>query len=386
MFDNAAAFNILLVVGIDSVGIARFPRILHDAGCRITLFAPRGLAVERSRYLARHEVCPAAHDALAGYLRAYLAERGHEYHHIIIGDESTLAAVAGYRGEPWLDGWFPVDHRGHAIDVMLSKSEFQQAATEAGLLMPQFLRCSSFAEVEGMARTMGYPVMLKSAHGCSGSGVRKVATDAELSTAYELLGAGNEALVVQQYLAGPIGSTDVLFDHGIPVCWQSSYSRLCWPTPLASSCAREVMDHRDVEPMLAGVGVLSGFHGFAGVDWIHDAQSDRLHLIELNPRPTPSYHLDTLSGVSFARSLHAMLGGSRLIGKPRSTQGPAPFIYLFPQSLYRAISERELSCLLGCWPDAPWRDPGLMAAYLRRVFTHFLPMHWRQAAKRLLRR
>ncbi|WP_228719873.1 hypothetical protein [Methylococcus geothermalis] len=139
--------------------------------------------------------------------------------------------------------------------------------------------------------------------------------------------------------------------------------------------------------LFAGVGALCGFHGFAGVDWMHDTDKDRVYLIEFNPRPTPTYHLDAHSRVSFARSFRAMLEGARRIGCPDpSAAACGSVIHLFPQSLYRAVSERDLNSLLRCWSDAPWSDPLLMAAYLRRVFTHFLPMRWRQAVKRLLRR
>jgi phosphoribosylamine-glycine ligase len=230
-------FEVLLVVGIDAIGIARFPRLLHDAGCRVTLLAPPGLAVARSRYVASHVATAARPEALAGQLEAFLAERN--FHHIIIGDEPTLMAVARHRGEAWLDGWFPVDHRSDAVEVILSKSVFQQAAGAAGLTIPKSEICTGFAEVEAAVRAMGYPVMLKSPCGCSGSGVRKVAGEAELKAAFELLDEGNGVMLVQQFVDGRVGSCDVLFDRGVPVCWQSWYSRLCWPTPLASSCARE---------------------------------------------------------------------------------------------------------------------------------------------------
>ncbi|WP_333688039.1 ATP-grasp domain-containing protein [Methylococcus capsulatus] len=378
-------FDILLVVGIDAVGIARFPRILHDAGCRVTLLAPPGLAVARSRYVSRHVATAAGPEALPRQLQTLLAER--HFHHVIVGDEPTLTVIARHRGEAWLDGWFPVDHRSDAVEVILSKSAFQRAADAAGLTTPKSEVRTGLAGLEAAARAMGYPVMLKKSHGCSGSGVRKVAGEAELGAAFELLNEGNGTLLIQQFLDGRVGSSDVLFDRGVPVCWQSWYSRQCWPTPLASSCVREAMVHREIGPMLAGVGALSGFHGFAGVDWVHDTERDRIYLIEFNPRPTPTYHLDVLSGVRFADSFHAILAGTRSAGcREPSAAACGRVVYLFPQSLYRAIAECDLDSLWRCWSDAPWSDPVLMAAHLRRVLTHFLPVRWRQAVKRLLGR
>nr|WP_232470687.1 ATP-grasp domain-containing protein [Methylococcus sp. BF19-07] len=374
----------MLVVGIDAVGIARFPRLLHDAGCRVTLLAPHGLAVARSRFVTRHVVTAAEPEALTGRLRTLLTER--HFHHVIVGDEPTLTVIARHRGEAWLDGWFPVEHRSSdAVEVILSKSAFQRAAGAAGLTIPKFEVCTGLAEVKAAARVLGYPVMLKSPYGSSGSGVRKVAGEAELEAVFHLLDEGNGVMLVQQFVDGQVGSSDVLFDRGVPVCWHSWYSRLCWPRPMASSCAREAMVHRDIGPMLAGVGALSGFRGFAGVDWIHDVERNRVYLIEFNPRPTPTYHLDVHSGVRFADAFRAMLAGTRGAGcREPSAAACGRVIHLFPQSLYRAVSERDLDSLLRCWSDAPWSDPVLMAAHLRRVFTHFLPMRWRRAVKRLL--
>ena len=379
-------YEVLLVAGIDSIGLARFPYLLHSAGCRVTLLAPPGLAVISSRYVARH--LPASHDpqARALELQALLAAQDRSYTRVIIGDEATLIALAEYRGQAWLDGWFPVDHRSAAVEVMLSKVAFQQAAMSFGLRMPFARLCRDRAELEAAVRQAGYPVMLKAAHGLSGSGVYKVCESSEFEAAYTDLAPAGEPLLVQHYCEGELGSTDVLFDHGVPVCWQSSYSRRCWPTPLASSSARKLMQHPDIETLLSGVGQITGFNGFAGVDWIHDAASDHLYLLELNPRPTPSYHLDRHFGISFSRSLNQLLSGQHKVSRPRPVPLPAPLIGLFPQSLYWAAGERDWRCGLLCWSDAPWRDPKLVGAYLRRVTTHFLPGHWRQQVRRWLRR
>jgi hypothetical protein len=299
---------------------------------------------------------------------------------VIIGDEPTLIALAEHRGQAWLDGWFPVDHRSKAIDVTLSKLAFQQAATNAGLHMPLTRLCQGFSEVETAVRLAGYPVMLKASVGLSGSGVQKVYESSELKSAYVQLVPANQPLLVQHFCEGRLGSTDVLFDHGVPVCWQSSYSLRCWPMPLASSSARELMQHPDIEAMLSGVGKITGFHGFAGVDWIHEPH--HLYLLEINPRPTPTYHLDRYFGVSFSQSFKQLLSGQPNITPPKPVRQPEPMIRLFPQSLFWAISEHDWGSLFLCWNDAPWNDPALLGAYLRRVLTHYLPDRWRETARR----
>ncbi len=385
MPNQRTSFEVLLIAGIDAVSLARFPFLLHSADCRVTLLAPPGLAVIRSRYVARHIPTSTEPQVRALHLKDVLSTQSKPFSLVIVGDEPTLNALAEHRGQAWLDDWFPVDHRSAALELMLSKLAFQKAAIDAGLRMPFSTLCQDWAEVEATVHRAGYPVMLKAAYSLSGSGVQKVCEMGELESAYAKLTRVEQPVLIQSFCEGELGSTDVLFDHGVPVCWQSSYSRRCWPTPLASSSAREPMQHPSIEAMLSGVGQMTGFHGFAGIDWIHDKTADHIYLLELNPRPTPSFHLDRYSGVSFSRSLNQLLSGRRNVTRTMQIPQPASLIGLFPQNLYWAISERDWRSFILCWNDAPWHDPGLLAAYFRRVLTHFLPEHWRQKARRWLR-
>jgi predicted ATP-grasp superfamily ATP-dependent carboligase len=353
------------------------------------LLAPPGLAVLKSRYVDRHLSSSYHPQQRAVDLQNLLSTQKSAFDWVIIGDEPTLAAVAEYQGQDWLDGWFPVDHRSSAdIDAMLCKRAFYEVAAPAGLRMPFSSICQGWDQVLAAVESAGYPVMLKAGVGMSGSGVFKVHDDAELEPAYAALIEMDSTMLVQRFHHGQVGSTDVLFDHGLPVCWQSSYSLMCWPTPLASSSARQFVLHPDVIDILTKVGQVTGFHGFAGVDWIQDRESGHLYVLEINPRPTPSYHLDRYSGVSFSSSLNRLLSAQRQ-SVEQATQQPVQqsgLIRLFPQNLYWSLSERNLPGFLHCWRDAPWHDPLLLCAYLRRVLTHYLPRYWLQKLKSWLRK
>ena len=146
------------------------------------------------------------------------------------------------------------------------------------------------------------------------------------------------------------------------------------------------MQHPDIEHIISEVGRITGFHGFAAMDWIHETSSDRISLLEINPRITATYHLDKYSGISFSRSFNQLLSGQRTITPPKPVSQPAPLIRMFPQSLYWGIDNRNLRAFILCWSDAQWYDPLLFAAYLRRVLTHYMPQRWRDTLKRYLRK
>ncbi|MCX7066282.1 MAG: ATP-grasp domain-containing protein [Methylococcales bacterium] len=375
-------YEVLVIAGIDTIGLARFPHLLYEAGCRVTLLSPPGFAVNRSRFVARHLHTSKKLEESVLHLKEVLSTQTPPFARVIIGDEPTLVAVAKHHGEDWLDGWFPVDHRSNALETILSKHAFYHEMVSAGLYMPFSKLCQGWKEVEEAVKSAGYPIILKAQQGCAGSAVHKVHDSSELEPCYNDLATTEEPLLVQQFCEGALGGSGVLFDHGVPVCWQSSYKYECWPTPLSASSSRIMMQHPDIDHIISELGRITGFHGFASLDWMHETSSDRICLLEMNPRPIPSYHLDQYAGVSFSRSFNQLLSGQRTITPPKPVSQPAPLLRMFPQNLYWGIDNRNLRALILCWGDAPWYDPLLFAAYLRRVLTHYIPKHWRDALKR----
>jgi hypothetical protein len=138
---------------------------------------------------------------------------------------------------------------------------------------------------------------------------------------------------------------------------------------LSPSCVREITDHRDVTRLAHGIGAFTAFSGFVGIDWIHDQEHDRLVLIELNPRPTPG--LQPRAGVDFALALRSVLEGNPVEQQPDPSCHDT--LWMFPQSIHRAIDDRDPRGILRAFRDAPLDDPRLAASALRRVVTHYLP-------------
>ena len=379
-------YEVLLIASIDTISLVRFTRLLYEAGCRVTLLSPHGFAVNRSRFVARHLPTSKTPEDCVQHLKEVLSTQPPPFAQVIIGDEPILVALAEHHGEAWLDGWFPVDHRSNALETILSKHTFYHEMVSAGLYMPYSKLCQGWTEVEEAVKRAGYPVIMKAQQGCAGSAVHKVHDSSELEPCYNDLATTDGLLLVQQFCVGALGSTGVLFDHGVPVCWESSYKHECWPTPLSASSSRIMMQHPDIEHIISEVGRITGFHGFVGMDWIHETSSDRICLLEMNPRPISHYHLDRYAGVSFSRSFNQLLSGQRTITPPKPVSQPATLIRMFPQNLYWGIDNRNLRALILCWGDAPWNDPMLLAAYLRRGVTHYIPKHWRETIKRYVRK
>jgi hypothetical protein len=88
--------------------------------------------------------------------------------------------------------------------------------------------------------------------------------------------------------------------------------------------------------------------------------------------------------VDFARAFRELLaGGPVTVQRPRQPDPKRALVYQFPQYCYRAIGDRAWLRLIRALPDAPWDDPWLVAALVRRVLTHFLPASLRALLRQL---
>lgn len=381
-----------MVAEEDLTGLARLPRVLRRAGCRVSLIAGRNMLVSKTRFVDHHIASPGKLYELVETLKKHLNENPNFYKWVILADETVIRELSKNPAEEWLKTCFPVEPGSSAMRLINSKTDFNQAAQEMGLPVPYFKPCLSLESAESVAEKIGYPVILKDPYGSCGLGVRVVPAASELAYAYQLFSDSKNPIVVQEFVSGKVGSTDVLYNHGKPVCWISTYSKKTLPKIIGMSCVREVMDHPEIENLLGGVGELTGFHGLGGVDWIHVAETNELKLVELNPRPTPGYHFGYRVGVDFSLAIREMLDGSSSIQRPQQPDhGSRTTIYMFPQDVYRIITDHTLFSLLRWLPglpssrDLPLDDPYLLLTNLWRLSMRFL-IETKKVFKRLFNR
>src|SRR5207248_1425247 len=120
-----------------------------------------------------------------------------------------------------------------------------------------------------------------------------------------------------------------LFDHGTLICWLAASIHRPWPGPYGPASVREIVSRPQLETVLERIGRITGYHGLCGIDLIQDAR-DQLLVLELNARPTNGYHPGRVVGVDFAKSIRAMLPGTRYVQRPQLGRGRPPAVYLFP--------------------------------------------------------
>jgi predicted ATP-grasp superfamily ATP-dependent carboligase len=361
--------QVLLVASIDAVGIARLPSLFSGAGYEVFLLGSDHMAVSKSRFVSHRISCPRGVNVTAAALRGHLVTHPNTYDSVVIADEPTLLAVLQDDSNEWLKGWCPVPITHQHIQRLQSKAHFLLDSREAGIKTPRFEVCVDETQLRAAVGRMGFPLFVKGAQGFAGSGLLFARTSADLEGQLTKVEFGAPVLVEEE-IAGDTGSIPVIYDRGNPICWFAYRMKHTWPTRFSSACTVAISDHREVESLVRNVGRLTEFHGLCGIDWMTDGLTGRIVLLEFNPRPLPTAYLGPYAGVDFSKALQT-IGSAECVVQMPDRSGAV--IDMFPQALYYSLEHRELGRTLRAFHDAPWSDPLLTAAHLRRVITHHIP-------------
>ena len=328
------------------------------------------MAVSKSRFIAHRISCRRGSAATALATREHLHIEGNQYNSVVIADEPTLLALLEGNSGEWLKGWFPVPLSPQYIRRIRSKVDFLIDCREAGILTPQFEVCTDESQLRAAIEHVGFPLFIKSARGFAGSGLLFAATPADLKGQMDKV-TFDEPVLVQAEIAGDTGSIPVLYDRGRPVCWFAYRMKFTWPTRFSSACTVAISARAGIAELVRAVGNLTGFNGLCGLDWMWDRTTDRIVLLEFNPRPLPTAYLGHYAGVDFSKALRTIGLSDGVIQAPDRS---GTVIDMFPQALYYSFQHRELRRFSRALRDAPWNDPGLVAAHFRRFITHQIPV------------
>lgn len=352
--------KILLATAAAWIGVSRVPRILAEAGGRVSLLShPRRFAA-RSRHVAELHPAPLDVPGALDALKRLLAERPFDW--VILGDDEILRAAMKDRAA-WPERWYPA---GDAAELLVSKAAFARAMGRSGIPFPASEVAVGPAEARAAAGRIGLPVIVKPDASTGGVGLFRAHAPADLARVPE-----GAVVVVQRFVEGDVGSTAFLLREGRPLCWMSAFKHRVHPAPFGPSSVRRYVHLPAAEELLAALGALLPMTGLCGVDWILPRGSPEPLLLELNGRPTPWLHLHRPFGVDLPRAIRSMLEGTPEVVRPPAEARRA-VVRMFPQDAIRALDEGDwrglLSGLFACG-DAPLGEPMLfygLAKYLLR--------------------
>ena len=359
---------LLLVVQPSALGAARLPRLLHDSGCRVTLFAVRDAVAARAGCLDQHIPAPVSREEYFAALGGHLGREGVRYDWVLPATDADVRGLYARRAEPWAACCFPADPTSPDAEAVFSKAAFGRVMERLGVPVPRARIAEELDTALAAAREIGFPLIIKPLAGSAGAGTTRVADEAELCRAFAGV-AEHGSVLVQRYVEGMVGSAQVVFNRGEVRAWASSYKLLTWPGPYSPSSCRLFRTIPALEPHLARIGAAFRLHGLMGLDFMEEAATGEVSFLELNPRPGAIAHTCRVAGADVRGPLHDLASGMPGTGIVRQS-GTDLVLPLFPQDLLRGVREADwlsLSRWLWTpdeWRDVPWREPRLLARHL----------------------
>jgi len=274
---------------------------------------------------------------------------------------------------------------------MLRKQRINEIAGGLGIAVPRQRAITLPREADAFAREVGYPIVLKkeNTHGGMGvllcrnaaetvtnvfrlraigiprRGIAKygVGTLAHIAPLRSLLGAWRgQPLIAQEYVQGTPAFRTFVAREGRVLAGHSAVAERVNPAPFGSSTVVRFVDNPNMARAVAALAEAVGITGFAGVDFILEARSNRAVLLELNARVTPTNHLGSLLGTDLCAALMAELTDDREIAsaRPPNALPVLRTVALFPSELMRDAASEYL---VSAYHDIPEDEPELIAAW-----------------------
>lgn len=371
---------LIVTMGTDAVAPARMPRELKRAGFDVTLLAPRDSFAAHTAFADRIGHFPDA-VTLYQWVQALLgAMRAAPPALILPGDEVALRTLMRLVLDP-PTGLLPQTRDEIAIAVRRSlgdaatwidsidKSRLFDVARGARVSIAEGDVADSEDAAVAVARSLGYPVILRPSIGSGGQGTARCDSDASVRTAMRVAprtdaGLPGAALryVVQRFIDGRIVNRASVAWNGDEVAGITRGRLETHSGPFGPASVVEFVGAPAVRDAMRRLCGVLDLHGLVGGQFMLDPRTGSPLLIEMHRRMLPATHSGSIVGVDLAGALHAGLAGRKWEGPVDLPQGPGLRLALFPQECYRDPGSRWLRMLPS---DAPWDDPKLFAAMLR---------------------
>lgn len=327
-------------------------RSLGRAGHHVTAadWHPHSLGFY-SRFARARWVCPSLQSGSEAFVAALAAWlRRHPHDAVLPLYEEALALS---KHAHLLDGLarLPLHDYGAMLRFHDKRTAYEFAAAH-GVPVPPWRLVYGGDTVD-----LPFPIVLKVPQSSSAVGVQKVSSRDGVTAARRRLLADHDLpadapLIAQQFVAARQLCTLSFAFHGRPK-GTLVYRNLCeFPDRGGAGIARENLRHaaieRHVDTLLRG----SGWHGIIGFDFLEDAATGAVLLIDANPRPTPGLFLAQRCGLDLvAMALSA--------GEPAAASG------------LRTGLRTRIDPLVACWCLSRllprrrwWRDLGRALSFL----------------------
>ncbi len=366
-------------------GISRLPSGLSRHGIKVFALCPENSFIAKTKFLSSallYKTFTYSRSKII-YLRIIHAIKHFKPDFIIPGDEDTLLALQNVANLCQSFGLFkdvknvirqslPSAEFDHLV---LSKSDLQTKCVEWGVRTPKNKIVKNLDEALLVAKEFQYPVVIKHDSGYGGSGVVICDNENELKTHFDKIEnisllskikaeikdlffvsilRPNGLISIQEFIKGEIGQSPFCAFNGEVIATNPMKRLHTYPGKTGPASVSEGIEDSDIINFVKIIAKNLNYNGFGSVEYMIDEKTKKLHVIELNPRPTPTCHIPSPYVTNDLSEAFAF--GLRKI--PFKQKVYSPFtIAMFPGEKKR---DSKSPFLTSSYHDIPVNDPELL--------------------------
>lgn len=212
-----------------------------------------------------------------------------------------------------------------AITHAHNKHAMRSYAAKANVRMPKTLAPDSLKDASRMLETLDGPVVIKPRVACNAHGQKIVLDPKKAAWEYDQVvkkyGLEDQLPLVQQYIKGTFISTVNLAVNG-EVKGNVVFRALrTVPTSGGTSSYRATVSSPEAELFDARLIKHFNWTGFISFDYMEDAETGKLYLIDCNPRIAPGAILGYFAGVDLLAGFVDLLHGKEIAKLPKQQNG-----------------------------------------------------------------
>lgn len=319
--------SVLLIYNKSSSSFPAYIWMLaRDGMVAVDVLASKGHVVGVSRW--KREAYEYASEQEFSILLKERAQQGN-YAAILCIDESSRNLFFEHCDEGWLQAYLPFPKGSPLFAACGDKVLFQQWCESHSIPAPKADYAKNESGVLEAAESIGYPLILKGAVGSRGVEVHR-AENAEEVKEFIARSPHQQSWLVQEFIAGPVGSTSIVCKEGklYGVC--SSYKYMSLSGGMGPSSIRRFLDDPElirIAERVASVGQVSGITGY---DWM-EVSPGQYRVIDPHLGRGPSSVLVShYNGVDMGRAFYASLTD----GPPEPLpDGDERIVWVMPQMI-----------------------------------------------------
>jgi glutathione synthase/RimK-type ligase-like ATP-grasp enzyme len=268
-----------------------------------------------------------------------------------------------------------------------ARASFMELAGQERIRVPKTAVVADIHDLEAWTSQMGFPVVLKADGSSSGEGVRIAYTLPEAKRALQVLQAPPQLILVAKRVLinrdkrwirpaferrrSVVNAQEFVTGRDVTsliACWKGDVLAALHFEVINKQRARgaasvlRLIENQEIvaatEKLVRRLNI-SGLHGF---DYLLEKDTEKLYLIEMNPRATQVGHLALGPGRDLPAALSAAISGKPIPETHKVTDNPT--IALFPQEWSRNPQSTYLS---SAYHDIPWEEPDLIRHCLRKT-------------------